>query len=140
MPLLTRLYLRAGLLYLLAALLINAAFALRELLPSLGALQFLFPVYLHLFMVGWVTQLIFGVSYWMFPTFSREHPRGNERLAAATFVLLNVGLLLRAFAEPAIKPIAKCGFKLAAGPLGGAAMACRHPLFAGNTWVRVKGR
>jgi hypothetical protein len=34
------------------------------------------PVYLHLFMIGWVTQMIFGVAYWMFPRVSKENPRG----------------------------------------------------------------
>ncbi len=139
MPLLTRLYLRAGLLYLLAALLLNATFAFQQLLPALGGLSFLFPAYLHLFMVGWVTQLIFGVSYWMFPTLSREHPRGNESLAVATFALLNVGLLLRAFAEPAnsLSPSAVLSWLLV---LSAVLQWLAGVLYAGTTWVRVKGR
>lgn len=46
-------------------------------------------------MAGWVTQMIFGVTYWMFPILSRAKMRGDERPWRATFVLLNAGLLLR---------------------------------------------
>jgi heme/copper-type cytochrome/quinol oxidase subunit 1 len=35
------------------------------------------PAYFHLFLVGWVTQMIFGVIYWMFPIITRTRPRGN---------------------------------------------------------------
>lgn len=34
---------------------------------KLTALGGLFPVYIHLFMLGWLTQLIFDVVFWMFP-------------------------------------------------------------------------
>lgn len=51
-------------------------------------------------MVGWVTQMIFGVIYWMFPIITRAQPRGNERLGWAVYILLNVGLLLRVIYEP----------------------------------------
>ena len=58
------------------------------------------PVFLHLFMWGWVAQLIFGVSYWMFPVYSKARPRGFEGLWVATFWLLNLGLVLRVIGEP----------------------------------------
>jgi hypothetical protein len=61
----------------------------------------LFPTLLHLLVVGWITQVIFGVAYWMFPRYSAEQPRGSERLGWITFVSLNAGVLLRLAAEPA---------------------------------------
>ena len=73
---------------------------LDRLLGLSWGLATLAPVYIHLFMVGWVTQLVFGVAYWMFPKYSRERPRGHEGLAWATFGLLNGGLILRALGEP----------------------------------------
>src|SRR5690606_26653848 len=63
-------------------------------------LAYLSPAFFHLIMVGWVTQMIFGVVFWMFPIVTRARPRGSERLGWATYVLLNVGLLLRVFSEP----------------------------------------
>ncbi|MFQ5409307.1 MAG: hypothetical protein ACE5FI_12915 [Anaerolineales bacterium] len=100
MPALTRWYLKAALLYFVAALLLAIALAAQHVvaLPEwLGALS---PVFFHLFMVGWVTQLIFGVAYWMFPKHTREQPHGDERVAHGAFFLLNAGLLLRVVGEP----------------------------------------
>jgi len=96
MPTLTRWFVRAGLLYLVAALVVGLLLAAAPAAVPAG----LRPAHLHLFIVGWITQLIFGVAHWMFPRASRERPRGNESLGWAAFVLLNAGLLLRAAAEP----------------------------------------
>ncbi len=65
--------------------------------PPLAALN---PIYIHLLVVGWLTQLIFGVIYWMFPIIRRGNLRGDLRLAWAMYILLNVGLILRAICEP----------------------------------------
>lgn len=139
MPTLTRLYVKTSLAYLVAALLLALIMALGQatVLPRL--LVAVGPVYFHLFLVGWVTQLIMGVVFWMFPKYSRERPRGSERLAYATYGLLNVGLLLRAAAEPmrALDPAAMWGWLLVASALmqwlAGAG-------FVANTWGRVKER
>lgn len=100
MPLLTRWFIKSALLYLAAALLLAALLALAPILNLPSSVLLLSPAYFHLFMVGWVTQMIFGVIYWMFPIITRAHPRGNEAVAWSSFVLLNVGLLLRVTAEP----------------------------------------
>ncbi len=60
------------------------------------------PAVVHLFVVGWLTQLIFGVAYWLFPRHSRERPYGATALAWTAYGLLNLGLALRAAAEPAL--------------------------------------
>ena len=139
MPTLTRLFVKTSLVYLVAALLLALVFALGQattLPPLLAATG---PVYFHLFLVGWVTQLIMGIVFWMFPKYSREHPRGSERLALATYVLLNAGLLLRVVGEPAraVHPAPLWGWLLAASALlqwlAGAG-------FVANTWGRVKER
>jgi hypothetical protein len=98
-PPLTRWLVKAALVYLLAALALGVA----AQLPSAArvpALAVLWPTYLHVLVVGWLTQLIFGVAYWLFPRYSAERPRGSERLGWATFILLNAGLLLRIVGEP----------------------------------------
>ncbi len=96
--------------------------------PALAALG---PLAWHLLAVGWATQLIFGVAFWMFPLVRRTpahaaraaeggrgragaprggtaprssgggQGRGDERLGWAAFWLLNAGLALRAAGEPA---------------------------------------
>ena len=100
----------------------------------MGALS---PVYFHLFMVGWVTQLIFGVAYWMFPKFTKAMPRGRDWLALGAYWLINVGLILRAVAEPlqVVQPLAIWGVLIVVAAilqwLGGLA-------FVVNLWPWVK--
>jgi hypothetical protein len=139
MPPITRIFIKTALLYLVAALL--ASLLVAGYLP-LGLpvwMAGLSPVYFHLFMVGWVTQLIIGVAYWMFPKYTKTQPRGSDRLAWSVYGLLNSGLLLRAVAEPAqsMQPTALWGWALVLAALlqwlGGL-------IFVINTWPRVKER
>ena len=98
MPRLVRWYIKTALVYFVAGLVVGVAVALGGPLAVFTA--GLMPVYYHLLMVGWITLLILGVAIWMFPKFSQEQPRGNEKVAWATYVLLNLGLLLRVIGEP----------------------------------------
>lgn len=137
MPTLTRWFIKTALGYFVAALLVGVLLMARgvaELPPIVGGLG---PAYFHLLMVGWVLQLIIGVAYWMFPKFSSELPRGHEWLGWVTYVLLNLGLILRVISEPlmSVWPSPALGRALAASAvlqwLAGMA-------FVANTWARVK--
>ena len=139
MPLATRLFVKTALVYLVAALLVGvliAAQPLRAIWPWIGAWM---PAYFHLFMVGWVTLLIMGVAYWMFPKWTKSRPRGYPALTWAAYGLLNAGLILRVVGEPALSqsslPVWQWLVVLAAllQWLGGLA-------FVFNTWPRVKER
>lgn len=137
MPPITRTFIKTGLLYFVTALLASLLVAgyLPFGLPAWVA--GLSPVYFHLFMVGWVTHLIIGVAFWMFPKFTKAQPRGSARLAWAVYGLLNSGLLLRVVAEPgqSVQPRPLWGWLLVLSAglqwLGG---VC----FVVNTWPRVK--
>jgi cbb3-type cytochrome oxidase subunit 1 len=139
MPLLTRWFIKSSLAFLVAALilrLIQSASTLVETVPLINAMG---PVYFHLFLVGWVTQLIFGVVYWLFPKYSIEKPWRSEFLGWATFWLLNLGLVLRVVSEPmnTLHPGSGWGWLLVVSAafqwLGGMG-------FVINTWVRVKAK
>ena len=98
MPLLTRLLIKTSFVYLFLGLMLGILLVIqREGLPSAAGL---FPIYFHLLAIGWLSSLIFGIGYWMFPNFSLEKPRGCETLGWAVFILMNAGLLPRAVAEP----------------------------------------
>lgn len=139
MPPLIRWYLKAALLYLVAALAMGSAIAGNSVFGITGYARLLMPVYLHLFIVGWITQLIFGVALWMFPKQSIERPRGNETVNWLILILLNVGLLLRAVAEPvsSISPVVFWGWLLAFSSLLQWAAGIA---FAYQAWQRVKVR
>jgi hypothetical protein len=139
MPTLTRWYLKSALIFFILALLAALLQAGQGVMPVPAIIYGLGPVYLHLFMVGWVTQLIFGVVFWMFPKYSLEKPRGNETLGWATFWLLNVGLILRAIGEPvmAMQPSPLVGWLLVSSA---ALQWLAGAFFFANTWGRVKER
>ena len=139
MPTLSRWFIKLGMFYLAVGLLTGAIMVAQPVLGWSPYLQLLLPVYLHLIFIGWVTQLIMGVGYWMFPKLSKEKPRGSERLGWATFILLNAGLVLRAIGEPltVMAPQAGLGWIVA--------LAATFLLLAGwgfifNTWGRIKER
>lgn len=139
MPVLTRWFLKSSLIYLVLSLVVGALLSARSALNLPGAINTLNPVFFHLFMFGWVTQLIFGVVFWMFPKYSKEKPRRSELLGWLTFGFLNVGLVLRLVAEPAQawNPDQLWGWTLAVSAVLGWLAGV---LFVVNTWGRVKGR
>ena len=100
MPPLTRWTIRLAMLYLVAGTISGALYWLQLQYQWWRPLAALNPVYVHLLVVGWLTQLIYGVIYWMFPIISKTNMRGDPRLAWSAVILLNVGLLLRAISEP----------------------------------------
>jgi heme/copper-type cytochrome/quinol oxidase subunit 1 len=139
MPRLTRYFIKAGMIYFVLGLLVGVLLVAGSVIQVPPQVAVLFPVYLHVLVVGWVTQLIVGVAYWMFPKYSKERPRGDERLGWVVFILLNIGLVLRIIGEPLVstQPGSSMGWMLLISAL------CQ--LLAGwgfvfNTWTRVKER
>lgn len=139
MPTLSRWFIKTGMLWFVFGLMLGAVLLAQPALGWSPAWQILRPVYLHFLFIGWVTQIIMGVGYWMFPKVSRENPRGSAQLGWVVYGLLNVGLLLRAVGESAVVlwPQANLGWTLAV------AAVCL--LLAGwgfilNTWGRIKER
>lgn len=139
MPLLARLHIKSGLAYFAVALLMGALMAAQPVLNLSARLALLRPVFLHLLIVGWLTQFIIGVAYWMFPKQSKDNPRGSAAMGWAVFGLLNTGLLLRSVSEPlfALAPETGWGWGLAAAAVLQVAAGW---LFIANTWPRVKER
>jgi len=93
MPFLSRLFIRTSLLAFLLGFFLGAALlsskAMGEPLRYSSQLS---VQHLHLLFVGWFTNMVFGVAFWMFP-----RPQGgpNQVLPSVSYILLNVGLLIR---------------------------------------------
>ena len=139
MPRLTRYFIKTALVYLALSLILGVLLAARSALALPDELAVLSPVFFHLLMVGWVTQLIFGMLFWMLPKYSKELPRGPEKVAWAAYLLLNSGLLLRAVGEPlvALRPEWGLGWLLG---LSAVLQLSGGWAFIFNAWPRVKGR
>ncbi len=97
MPLITRLFIKSGLLYFLIALAIGV-------LTRISAVELsgMSPMFWHALMVGWITQIIMGVSDWMFPGRIKEESFQNQKWEWIAFIGLNTGLPLRFLAEPLV--------------------------------------
>lgn len=96
MPRITRLFIKAGIIYFLLGIVL----AFIAELPAVSTGVLLLPVYWHMIVIGWITQIIMGVSIWMFPRKQRGKRKEETFAANAAFWCLNVGLLLRFFTEP----------------------------------------
>jgi hypothetical protein len=136
MPKLSRFFVKSALIYLVlggavAGLALSGAGGLP---PALLALR---PLAWHLLTVGWATQLIFGVAFWMFPHAASGPPRGDERLAWLVFWTLNAGLLLRAVGEPVagLRPSPVTALLL---PLSATLQLAGVLVFVLLTWSRVR--
>jgi len=123
-------------LYLVAALVLGVVLQV-PLSAPLPLLRALWPTYLHLLVVGWLTQFIFGVAYWMFPRYSAEQPRGSEWLGWAGLILLNAGLGIRIVAEPWYSVAGRGGALLVASAL---LQMLAGWTFVANTWPRIRER
>jgi len=100
MPPLTRWMVRAGLAYLVLGALLSGIQAIPPAAARFSWLAAAAPATTHLWTIGWLTQLIFGVAYWLFPKHRRRPPRGRDSVWWAGALLLNAGLLLRLIGEP----------------------------------------
>lgn len=118
MPKLTRWFLRAAMVNLVAALLLGIALVVPDEL-WLARLAGFWPVYIHLLVVGWATQMIFGVGIWMFPRKNPALAHDAGWLGWFCFWTTNGGLVLRAVFEHAVavRPsgLASAGLLAAAG-------------------------
>jgi hypothetical protein len=138
MPPLTRWFIKTALVYLVLSLFLSVLVVAGTALPVLHAFSGLSSLYLHLLMIGWITQLIFGVAYWMFPIFSREEPRRSTTLGWLSYVSLNAGLAMRLSVDvtPVVSTLHTPSW---IGGLAATLLFIAAVAFVANTWQRVKG-
>jgi hypothetical protein len=137
LPILTRLWIKTALVYFVLALLLGILLAGQSAGLIHLPVQSLFPSYIHFLAVGWISQLIIGVVFWMFPKYTQNKPRRSEGLGWVTYITLNLGLLLRLVGEPlhATTNATWAGWLMAASAL---LLLIAGTAFVINTWGRVK--
>jgi len=133
MPTLARWLIKTALVHLVLALglaLVRAAQAAGAL-P--GAAAALWLPQLHLLTVGWLTQLIFGVAFWLFP--NPEGGMASSRVVWIAYGGLNLGVALRLGCEPTALPehLNPWGLVASAALQWGASL-----LLVGHFWRRVR--
>ena len=94
MPRISRTFVKSGMVFFALSMVASLLIEFDAGLPGL------IPLFWHMLMVGWITQIIFGVSIWMFPGRNREEGFTAQLWGWLTFLFLNAGLILRIIAEP----------------------------------------
>ncbi len=95
MPLISRTFIKAGMVYFGLSLIMGLLFEIDAV-----AVPGIMPLFWHALMLGWITQIIMGVSIWMFPGRNREEGFKPQKWGWLTFIFLNTGLPIRFVAEP----------------------------------------
>ncbi len=157
MPATTRVSVKASIVYLIVGCFLGALLLVNRWLPLGPAVTYARPAHVHLLVAGWLTQLILGVAWWLFPPLAfrlrgRGYPsprpkagalrhgqaqRGSEPLFWVTFALLNAGVLLHALGEPLY---ARTGSGLFGGVIAVSSLCLLAAAltFVANIWARVR--
>jgi len=147
MPATTRVFVKASIVYLILGALLGALLLFSRWLPLGSAIYYVRPAHVQFLIVGWLTQLILGVAWWLFPPLAfrlrgRGYPhgqaqRGSEPLFWLTFALLNTGILLYAIGEP-LHIRTGSGLFGALVALSSLCLLAAALTFVVNMWARVR--
>ncbi len=142
MPSLSRLFIKTSLIFFLLTFLSGAAFLLHQGFGG-GFLPRHFIIsHTHVALVGWLSLMVMGVAYWMFPLAKGRFPEGKRRydpvLASWNYGLVVGGLVLRVLVEP-FAVGGGGGFVGGLLALSGVAQALGVFLFVYGIWSRIRG-
>jgi len=150
MPATARVSVKVSMVYLVIGFLLGALMLLNRWIPLGSAAALVRTPHVHMLVVGWITQLILGVAWWLFPPLQvglrsdaplpvrrGQTQRGSEPLFWATFACLNAGILLRCLSEPLLITTQSQLFTLLI-TLSGLLELAAVVLFVLNVWGRVR--
>jgi hypothetical protein len=150
MPITSRAFVRASIIYLALGSLLGALLLVNRWIPIGSEIAALRISHIEFLIVGWLTQLIMGVAWWLFPTLTvglrpgdpkpirrGQAQRGSEPIFWMTFVSLNLGILLRALFGPLYSWTRIDMFSALAG-VSGLFLLLAAIGFVLNTWGRVR--
>ncbi len=121
-------FIRASLIYLLIGFTIGALILAQKGRPYDADIWLLLPIHIECLLAGWLLQLVLGMAFWIFPRFGSGATRGHETWISASFVLLNLGIVL----------VALQLWLPAAMLAGRLAEAAGIVLYIAGSWARVK--
>jgi len=131
MPFLSVLLVRSALCWLAVGATMGALLLSTKAVPLPAWAFRLFAVHAEALLIGWMVQLTMGVAWWILPKYPRLPERGPAAPIWATWLLLNVGVLLAGIGRSIGAPEAT----VTAGRLAELLAAVA---FAGAAWPRVK--
>jgi hypothetical protein len=149
-PITSRTFVKASILYLCLGAILGALMYVNRFMPLGPWVDYVRVTHIQVLIVGWLTQLILGVAWWLFPPLRiglrtdaplpvrrGQTQRGSEPLFWATFVCLNAGILLRALFEP-LYTWTKIDLFLFLAGISGLFLLAAAIAFVLNMWGRVR--
>jgi hypothetical protein len=150
MPSTSRAFVKASLIYLALGAILGALLLVNRWIP-IGSWIAAFRIsHIEFLVVGWLTQLILGVAWWLFPPLvvglrpgepkpirRGQAQRGSEPVFWMTFATLNLGILLRALFGPLYSWTKVDPFNALVGISGWFLLAAAIG-FVLNMWGRVR--
>jgi hypothetical protein len=150
MPATSRAFVKASIVYLGLGAALGALLLINRWLPLGPAIAGLKTSHVQFLVAGWLTQLILGVGWWLFPPLAiglrpgnpkpqrrGQAQRGSEPLFWVTFACLNVGILLRAICEPLYNLTRSELYGFLTG-ISGLFLLAAAVAFVANVWGRVR--
>ena len=150
MPLTSRASVKASFLYLALGAVLGAILLINRWVPLGSAVSALRATHVQFLVLGWLTQLIAGVAWWLLPPLPiglqkgtpipvrrGQAKRGSEPLLWAALACLNAGILLRALFEPLHSWTSIRAFSILAS-VSGLFLLAAAVLFVINLWSRVR--
>jgi hypothetical protein len=148
MPLTSRITVKSSIIYLGLGAVLGVVLLINRWLPLGSAIEFLRASHVQFLIVGWLTQFIIGVAWWLLPPLAigqrddaplrlGQRQRGSEILFWAALAFLNIGILLRALFEPLHGWTTRELFGILAD-MSGVALLVASVLFVVNLWGRVR--
>jgi heme/copper-type cytochrome/quinol oxidase subunit 1 len=96
---LVRRYLKTGILFLAAGLLIGGWMVVQRELGGSFPSRYVMSAHTHAILVGFVMMMILGVALWLFPRPDKEDQRYQPRIAEVAYWLLAIGTAARIIGE-----------------------------------------
>ncbi len=150
MPITTRTFIRASIVYLCLGALLGLTLYLQRWLVWDPRIILFKASHVQFTLVGWLTQIIMGVGWWLFPPLpsgprpGAHHPirkgqqqRGSEPLFWVTFGFLNAGILLGAIGDPLFNWTQAPIYRTLAG-LASLFLLAAAVCFVANVWGRIR--
>jgi len=134
MPPVTRWFIKFGMFWFV----LGVTLAFVSELPGVQGSALLLPVYWHMLVIGWITQMIMGVSVWMFPRKKRNRNKEQSTLATGAFFLLNGGLIVRFLSEPFLPLVTDSTIVPTVVIVSGILQVTAIILFIVEVWPRVQ--
>jgi hypothetical protein len=150
MPATARAFVKASLIYLGLGAVLGALLLINRWVFLGTVIGYLRVSHAQFLIVGWLTQLILGVAWWLFPPLAiglrpgspeparrGQAQRGSEPLFWVTFISLNAGILFRSVFAP-LHSWTEIGLFNTLAGISGLFLLAAAITFVVNIWGRVR--